>query len=63
MLTKCVEMGRVSYSDHFSLPFFIFSLSNSNAYYNTWIGHIGTSHFVLYREVVLSLEVKMYYIV
>ncbi len=21
-------------------------------------GHIGTSHFVLYREVVLSLEVK-----
>ena len=23
-------------------------------------GHIGTSHFVLYREVVLSSEVKMY---
>ena len=23
-------------------------------------GHIGISHFVLYREVVLSLEVKMY---
>ena len=22
--------------------------------------HIGTSHFILYREVVLSLEAKMY---
>ena len=24
-------------------------------------GHIGTSHFVLYREVILSLEVKMHW--
>ena len=23
-------------------------------------GHVGTSHFVLYREIVFSLEVKMY---
>ena len=23
-------------------------------------GHTGTSHFVIYREVVLSLEVEMY---
>ena len=26
-------------------------------------GHIGTRHFVLYREVVLSLEIKMYIII
>ena len=26
-------------------------------------GHVGTSHFVLYREVVLSLEVKMYSVI
>ena len=51
MLTKCVEMGRVSYSDHFS-----FSPCQTVAPLNN--GHIGTSHFFLYREVVLSSEVK-----
>ena len=50
MLTKCVEMGRVSQSDHFS-----FSACQRVAPNN---GHTGTSHFFLYREVVLSSEIK-----
>ena len=34
------------------------SLSNGNTVEPPNKGHVGTSHFVLYREVVLSLEVE-----
>ena len=49
------------------LPNVVVKVQNHAVYnYNTVeppnSGHIGTRHFVLYREVVLSLEVEMYLI-
>ena len=59
----CVSMYRVNYytcfnnyvADHFCYNYYV--LDNTVESQNK--GHVGTSHFVLCREVVLSLEVEM----